>query len=667
MSIPHFDFKNQRILICQPIMHAYCGSTVCAIEMAEYLLSQKAKVEIYTLTYASPIREECEQRKIKVHTFADQPDLKLKDYTFVWVCSQVLPVSIVKELKTLSEGRSDIPRFIFAHLSSLDIIPDEFPWIYNFEDKLADQILYMCEEAEVAHAGMLNAKIPSKIFRNPAPTDFLRKEVESSKKLSRVLVVSNHVPPELAEAESQLKERGVTVEHLGAGGKYHLTSPEDIFAYDAVISIGKTVQYSLLAQVPVYVYDHYGGPGYINSDNYDKAKFHNFSGRGFKKKSTGEIIQELFSGYSTVLAAQNQAIATDLPEYKIDESLPVIFSQVTSRKKGNFSQKQVFSIYYAQLFCELRFREILLRTQDAATCANLRGEIESLRSTIAKQEHDLQDFERIQGLKGAIKHLFKTGKNFTAKNIKRLTGRTHKKLYLVITVKNEEYYLPSFLQHVQKYVDGIVALDDGSSDGTVKILENCRKVKQFIRRPAHKSLDWDERGNREAAILAAKKLGADWVLCADPDERFEIGFLKHLRELICSERCCYRIRFRELHDNVSTYRSDGIWGEKTKDVLFPLSENMDFDYGRNHHFSWAYKEILDNVCELNYDMYHLKMIKPSDRQARARLYNKLDPQKQMQAIGYDYLTDETGMKLTTVDEVNHPYDTNCIPEDLKSQ
>ena len=94
---------------------------------------------------------------------------------------------------------------------------------------------------------------------------------------------------------------------------------------------------------------------------------------------------------------------------------------------------------------------------------------------------------------------------------------------------------------------------------------------------------------------------------------------------------------------------------------------MDFDYGRNHHFSWAYKEILDNVCELNYDMYHLKMIKPSDRQARARLYNKLDPQKQMQAIGYDYLTDETGMKLTTVDEVNHPYDTNCIPEDLKSQ
>jgi len=45
--------------------------------------------------------------------------------------------------------------------------------------------------------------------------------------------------------------------------------------------------------VPVYLYDHFGGCGWLTEDNFALAEWHNFSGRGFGKKSTASISREL--------------------------------------------------------------------------------------------------------------------------------------------------------------------------------------------------------------------------------------------------------------------------------------------------------------------------------------------------------------------------------------
>ncbi len=44
------------------------------------------------------------------------------------------------------------------------------------------------------------------------------------------------------------------------------------------------------------------------------------------------------------------------------------------------------------------------------------------------------------------------------------------------------------------------------------------------------------------------------------------------------------------------------------------------------------------------------MIAPVRRHGRRALCNRLDPQRQSQAIGYDYLTDERGMVLERIPE-----------------
>ena len=66
-----------------------------------------------------------------------------------------------------------------------------------------------------------------------------------------------------------------------------------------------------------------------------------------------------------------------------------------------------------------------------------------------------------------------------------------------------------------------------------------------------------------------------------------------------------------------------------------------------------------------YNLYHLKMLKVEERKKRAELYNKLDPDKKMQPIGYDYLFDNEGMKLKKIGFLSK-YDYSLIPEDLKT-
>ncbi len=42
------------------------------------------------------------------------------------------------------------------------------------------------------------------------------------------------------------------------------------------------------------------------------------------------------------------------------------------------------------------------------------------------------------------------------------------------------------------------------------------------------------------------------------------------------------------------------------------------------------------------------MITPERRQARAALYNHLDPDRRMQRIGYDYLADDRGAEFERI-------------------
>lgn len=144
------------------------------------------------------------------------------------------------------------------------------------------------------------------------------------------------------------------------------------------------------------------------------------------------------------------------------------------------------------------------------------------------------------------------------------------KLIACMCIKNEEYFLPGFLKHIRNFVDGICVLDDGSTDKTLEILKKEPKVQKIIELPVHSSLEWDEKGNREKVIRAASDLGANWVLCCDPDERFEKNFLKNMRRLINSDKKTFMVFILENAGKVGKNIEVMVYGTKKKNISYSL-------------------------------------------------------------------------------------------------
>lgn len=136
------------------------------------------------------------------------------------------------------------------------------------------------------------------VFPNAVPRIYwTRLKKFHTYKLNSIAIISNHPALEVLEAMATLKEDGINVARFGKGGAEILINPDLLLNFDAVITIGKTVPYCFALKVPVYCYDHFGGPGWLNEDNFDLASQNNFSGRGFARKTSEIIAQEITNGY----------------------------------------------------------------------------------------------------------------------------------------------------------------------------------------------------------------------------------------------------------------------------------------------------------------------------------------------------------------------------------
>ncbi|MCB2194097.1 MAG: glycosyltransferase family 2 protein [Deltaproteobacteria bacterium] len=82
------------------------------------------------------------------------------------------------------------------------------------------------------------------------------------------------------------------------------------------------------------------------------------------------------------------------------------------------------------------------------------------------------------------------------------------KLSAAVIVKNEEANLPRWLRAVEEVADEIVAVDSGSSDRTVEILE------QAGARVYHR--EWT--GYADQRNFLAERCAGDWILMLDADE-----------------------------------------------------------------------------------------------------------------------------------------------------
>jgi glycosyltransferase involved in cell wall biosynthesis len=249
-----------KILLTNKWMRNLGGSELVTLELAEEFQRQGHEVLIYTEQAGGVL-------DITVPYTTKRPDTD--GFDLLWIHHNML-IHDLGFRKRLSQ------RIVFNHMSSY--VRLEFPKLPSYENVLADWIL--CNSQETREAMEWAGLREVELFQNPAPLSW---EGVGYSRFSKPLLISNHPPVELS---------GVRGTRVGADRPMRVT-PDMMAEASCVVCNGKSVQMALRAGVPVYIYDHFYGDGWLTEENFEINEKNNFSGRPYKRKTAEQIQEEL--------------------------------------------------------------------------------------------------------------------------------------------------------------------------------------------------------------------------------------------------------------------------------------------------------------------------------------------------------------------------------------
>jgi LCP family protein required for cell wall assembly len=131
----------------------------------------------------------------------------------------------------------------------------------------------------------------------------------------------------------------------------------------------------------------------------------------------------------------------------------------------------------------------------------------------------------------------------------------------LLPVRNGEDELPGWLEAAPAWCDGVVALDDGSTDATRSLLEASLLVRELLTEPARRTAaGWDDGRNRARLFEAAAALRPDWIVWIDADERLAADDAAAMRAFIQGDA---------LPGVAYGFRHCRMWGEDRYDPRTP--------------------------------------------------------------------------------------------------
>lgn len=146
------------------------------------------------------------------------------------------------------------------------------------------------------------------------------------------------------------------------------------------------------------------------------------------------------------------------------------------------------------------------------------------------------------------------------------------KIIGVLPLKNEGWILKYTLACLSDFCDEIIALDDGSTDNSISILEACPKVKQIIRNAPRSPKLRNEPKNWNRLTKEAIKRNADWIFYTDADEMLSKNIVDRIHQLVSEENVdIYQFPKLSPWRGLEVYRCENDkWLAPPRNVLNPI-------------------------------------------------------------------------------------------------
>lgn len=213
----------------------------------------------------------------------------------------------------------------------------------------------------------------------------------------------------------------------------------------------------------------------------------------------------------------------------------------------------------------------------------------------------------------------------------------HFRLICLMQTKNESRNIPDALFHAADICDGIILLDDDSTDGSYEIAENPKVLLKVQKTGEEKFNDLE---NRNQLLQLAHLFRSDWFIFLDADER--PAFRRSDIDPILDMPAVDTVSFRLVHiwDQENKYRKDlpeGRDGILRRYRLFRNKGFMQITADRDLHFCvtpFRREKLKSSLLLLHYGLMDANV-----RKNKRQRYMAQDADGKKQGYAYHYLTD----------------------------
>lgn len=153
------------------------------------------------------------------------------------------------------------------------------------------------------------------------------------------------------------------------------------------------------------------------------------------------------------------------------------------------------------------------------------------------------------------------------------------KLVALLPFKDEEWILPTYLSSIVPVVDEIVAVDDGSTDASRRLIEEAGGF--VVDNTQVVQSGWAEHSIRETLLRLGRERGGTHFLGLDADEALTAPCREHLREALADLPRGRKLAMQwlTLWKGPDAYRNDGsVWTNLFKDFAFADPGDSDHSY-----------------------------------------------------------------------------------------